>query len=191
MIERWNAGCHNSAQLCREIQAQGYAGQYSIVRHFAGTLREKSGLPPRIRSATGKTVRQDPSLRPLTLRTLAHLVGRPQDKLDENEREYIDRLRSIHPRLQTVVELATDFATMVRHRQAENLDLWLAKAKSSALSRFAAGLKRDYPAVFAALSLPWSNGPTEGHINRLKCLKRQITDGQTRSASASASGGIS
>ncbi len=159
MIERWNAGCHNAAQLCREIQAQGYAGQYSIVRHFAGTLREKSGLPPRLRSATGKTVRQDPSLRPLTLRTLAHLVGRPQDKLDENEREYIDRLRSIHPRLQTVVELATDFATMVCHRQAENLDLWLAKARSSALSRFVAGLKRDYPAVFAALSLPRQMDP--------------------------------
>ena len=77
ILERWNAGCHNSAQLCREIQAQGFSGQYSIVRHFAGTLREKSGLPPRIRSATGKTVRQDPSQRPPTLRMLAHLVGRP------------------------------------------------------------------------------------------------------------------
>jgi transposase len=105
---------------------------------------------------------------------LAHLVGRPQDKLDENERDYIDRLRSIHPRLQTVVELAKDFATMVRHRQADNLNLWLAKAKTSAFNRFAAGLKRDYLAVFAALTLPWSNGPTEGHINRLKCLKRQM-----------------
>ena len=28
--------------------------------------------------------------------------------------------------------------------------------------------------VCAGLSLSWSNGPTEGHINRLKCLKRQM-----------------
>jgi transposase len=28
--------------------------------------------------------------------------------------------------------------------------------------------------VRAALSLPWSNGPTEGHVNRLKLLKRQM-----------------
>ena len=63
---------------------------------------------------------------------------------------------------------------MVRHRQAAKLDIWLAKARSSLLRRFADSITRDYPAVFAALSLPWSNGPTEGHINRLKCLKRQM-----------------
>jgi transposase len=39
---------------------------------------------------------------------------------------------------------------------------------------FAVGLRQDIAAVRAGLSLPWSNGPTEGHINRLKCLKRQM-----------------
>jgi transposase len=33
-------------------------------------------------------------------------------------------------------------------------------------------LQRDYAAVKAALMLPWSNGPVEGHINRLKLIKR-------------------
>jgi transposase len=28
--------------------------------------------------------------------------------------------------------------------------------------------------VKAAVTLPWSQGPTEGHINRLKMLKRQM-----------------
>jgi transposase len=174
LIERWNAGCHNAAQLCREIQAQGYSGQYSIVRHFAGTLREKSGLPPRIRNAKGATIRRDPSQRPPTLRMLAHLIGRSPDKLDEQEQEYVHQLSAIHPKLQVAIELAKDFATMVRCRQVDKLNLWLAKAKTSLLCRFAAGLRQDYVAIRAALSLPWSNGPTEGHINRLKCLKRQM-----------------
>jgi transposase len=33
---------------------------------------------------------------------------------------------------------------------------------------------RDYPAILAALQLPWSNGLVEGHFNRLKFLKRQM-----------------
>jgi transposase len=174
LIERWNAGCHNAAQLCREIQAQGFAGQYTIVRHFVSALRKASGLPPRIRNATGKTIRRDPTQRPPTLRMLAHLIGRPPDELDEREQEYIGRLDNIHPRLTEAVRLAREFANMVRQRQVEKLNFWLAKAKSSLLRRFATGLCQDYRAVRAALALPWSNGPTEGHINRLKCLKRQM-----------------
>jgi transposase len=42
------------------------------------------------------------------------------------------------------------------------------------LSSFVNGIKRDYAAVRAACSLPWSNGTVEGHVNRLKFLKRQM-----------------
>ena len=108
------------------------------------------------------------------IRKLAHLIGRPPDKIDKREQETIERLGAVHPKLEAVVELARDFVAMVRHRRAEELDIWLAWAKTSLLSSFAAGLRRDEAAVRAALSLPWSNGPTEGHINRLKCLKRQM-----------------
>jgi transposase len=42
------------------------------------------------------------------------------------------------------------------------------------LRRFAAGLLADYEAVKAGLRLPWSTGPVEGQINRLKMLKRSM-----------------
>jgi transposase len=42
------------------------------------------------------------------------------------------------------------------------------------LRAFAQGLVKDYEAVKAGLTLPWSNGPTEGHIHKLKLLKRQM-----------------
>jgi hypothetical protein len=42
-----------------------------------------------------------------------------------------------------------------------------------ALARFAQGLREDLTAITAGLTLPWSNGPVEGHVNRLKLLKRQ------------------
>jgi transposase len=42
------------------------------------------------------------------------------------------------------------------------------------LAGFARGLRKDQLAVAGALSLPWSNGQTEGHITRLKLIKRQM-----------------
>ena len=43
-----------------------------------------------------------------------------------------------------------------------------------AIRRFATGLYEDYEAVKAGVTLPWNSGPVEGHINRLKMLKRQM-----------------
>jgi transposase len=79
--------------------------------------------------------------------------------------------------LAEAVTLAQDFAGLVRQRQPTRLEPWLARAATSALSpfrRFARGLRADYAAVQAAVTLPWSQGPIEGHINRLKMLKRQM-----------------
>ena len=67
---------------------------------------------------------------------------------------------------------------MMRQRQGkERLDGWLQEASSSnlpELQQFAAGIQRDKAAVQAGLSLPYSNGPVEGHINRLKLIKRSM-----------------
>ena len=43
-----------------------------------------------------------------------------------------------------------------------------------AWQRFAKGLRDDYEAVKAGVTLPWSSGPVEGQITRLKLLKRQM-----------------
>jgi transposase len=65
----------------------------------------------------------------------------------------------------------------VRERHPEGLDGWRARAVASGvapLQRFAAGLQADYEAVKAGLMPPWRDGPVEGHINRLKMLKRSM-----------------
>jgi len=64
---------------------------------------------------------------------------------------------------------------MLRERQGERLDGWLQKVETQGrveLKNFAQGVKRDYDAVKAGLTLEWSNGQTEGQVNRLKLLKR-------------------
>jgi transposase len=65
----------------------------------------------------------------------------------------------------------------MRTHAPEQLEPWLLKARASTLlafRHFAEKLEADIEAVRAAVSLPWSNGPVEGQISRLKMLKRQM-----------------
>jgi transposase len=81
------------------------------------------------------------------------------------------------PELTDAITLAQGFIELVRQRLPEDVDGWLAKATNSsikAFQTFAKGLKEDYDAVKAALTLDVSNGPVEGLNNRLKMLKRQM-----------------
>lgn len=74
-------------------------------------------------------------------------------------------------------QLAQQFRTMVQQHESSKLDSWLdacAASNVSDLITFAAGLRQDYVAVRAALTTQWSNGQTEGQVNRLKFLKRQM-----------------
>jgi len=80
-----------------------------------------------------------------------------------------------HPELTRVQQLVQQGTAMIRQRQAANLEAWLQACRGSpsvALQNCAEGLQRDYAAVKAALTLPGSTGPVEGHINRLKLIKR-------------------
>ncbi len=90
----------------------------------------------------------------------------------------IEKLVAACPEIAAARKLAVQFVEMVRNRQADALDPWMAEATASAtpkdLQGFARGLQADLAAVRAALELPWSNGQTEGHIHRLKALKRQM-----------------
>jgi transposase len=86
----------------------------------------------------------------------------------------VERLQQ-HTELTHVQELVQQGAAMIRQRRADALETWLRACRASPsveLRNFVDGLQRDYAAVKAALSLPGSTGPVEGHINRLKLIKR-------------------
>jgi len=66
---------------------------------------------------------------------------------------------------------------LLRERDETALTPWLARAEASGLTEFAAcaaSLRQDEAALVAALTLPWSNGQTEGQVTRLKRVKRQM-----------------
>ncbi len=80
------------------------------------------------------------------------------------------------PTMAQTYTLRQAFLALVRERQGDALEAWMTAAVASgieALTRFAQGLQEDRATVKAGLTLPWSNRPVEGHVNRLKLLKRQ------------------
>jgi transposase len=149
-----------------------------VVAAYVRRLRQAQGLAPGYRS-----VRQslpavaEPSCRRLTPRRAAWLVLRRAEQRTTAETQQLAQLHAQSAEVAEAITLAQDFATLVRQRQPEALDAWLQRATTNApeaLRRFALGLSEDYAAVKAGVTLPWSTGPVEGHINRLKMLKRQM-----------------
>lgn len=51
---------------------------------------------------------------------------------------------------------------------------WIDRASASLVASFAIGDAKDEATVRAAITLPWSNGQTEGQITRLKLVRRQM-----------------
>ncbi len=89
----------------------------------------------------------------------------------------LDSLRVMDEDLGPAYQLAQDFRVMVTKRQESVLSRWLEEAKASGikeLQSLATGIYRDFDAVRAALRMQWSQGQTEGKVNKLKCIKRQM-----------------
>ena len=178
LLRRWNAGRREARGLFRDLQHHGYTGSYATVARYARRLRQAQGWQPREpRPVHTRPLVIEGQHTSLTTRRATRLVlKRPRQRTDEDT-QLIVQLQAQHREVAVAIDLARDFCAIVRERQADRFDLWLARAVVSGvapLQRFAIGLRADYEAVKAGLVLPWSNGPVEGQINRLKMLKRQM-----------------
>ncbi|HEY5866450.1 MAG TPA: transposase [Candidatus Tectomicrobia bacterium] len=151
-----------------------FASRYTYVSR----IRQAQGIPPR-RQGLRQTlpVVAEPVCQPLTPRSTTWLVLRRAAQRPEAEARQLAQFHAQSVQMAEAIDLAQDFTTLVRQRQPECLDPWLTRATTctlEALQRFASGLREDYAAVKAGVTLPWSTSPVEGHINRLKMLKRQM-----------------
>jgi transposase len=165
--QRWTEGCHNKSQLYRELRSQGYThGGRNVFRFLKQVEREAETAG---RSAPRPSV---PSAR-----HVAHLLVQRPERLRVEDQAYLGRLCAQTPVIATAYELAQAFAQMARERQGQNLEAWLAQAWGSGISElrgYARGLEGDRVAVEAGLRQVWSNGQTEGQVNKLKLVKRQM-----------------
>lgn len=162
--QRWSDGIRNASALHRELQALGWRGGISTVERYVNRLRERTDpppatpTPPKPRKVTG-WIMSDPE----------HLSAGSTVALKE--------ILARCPELAAAREHVGSFANMIQNLSGDHLPVWIDQVRANdlpALHRFAAGLQSDWQAVVAGLTVPWNNGPTEGAVNRIKFLKRQM-----------------
>lgn len=153
----------SGTRLFQEIHERGYRGSRQVVRKHLAALR----------AGTAEPVRADiPSPRKIT-----SWIMRPRDTLTESQDKRLLQVRLACPDITRACDLARTFADLVRHRRGYLLLEWIRQAEQDApkpMQGFAGSLRQDLDAVTAGLTLPWSSGVVEGHVNRVKTLKRAM-----------------
>lgn len=151
---------------------QGVQLSYATVRR---ALTERLGRAGKSRPRAN-AAKPRPERPPSPRRLSFDWVRRPERR-SVDARDRLDRLRSASPELTAALDLADEFKSLIRKQSRGTLQDWLTRAEASPCAEvrhFAEGIRRDESAVNAAITMTWSNGPVEGHVNRLKMIKRQM-----------------
>ena len=146
--ERWQAGEHNSQQLWREIQAQGFKGGSETVRRLIVHWHTEDGRsgPPSKRKANKPTSGRAPAApatRLLSPRQARWLLLKPEAELKPEQRLYLEHLGTASPEVLVAQQLVLGFLQLLREREAKALEPWIATARKSGLPElveFATGI---------------------------------------------------
>jgi transposase len=178
ILKRFTHGCHNATQIHKEISEQGYPGVYNnvarVIQYLKRCKREGKPLPdspPGLSAAQAKGI----------------LITRPE-KRTEQQALTIERMKMVDRHVGKCSHLFEEFAGLFRERDdyAEPngddraraaLGRWMEEARESEIPEieaFAAKLFQDMDAVVAAMVWPYSQGQTEGRVNKLKLIKRSM-----------------
>ncbi|MDI9918622.1 ISL3 family transposase [Rhodococcus sp. IEGM 1379] len=162
--ERFNDGHASAAVLYEELRALGYRGSYSSVRDYLRPFRGIGAAPP----STPKV----PKVRRITSWMLRH-----PDNLTDDEQIRLKQVLASCRHLEAAAGHVNSFAEMLTERLGKQLNAWMSAVSADdlpQLHRFVRGLETDHAAVLNGLTLPYSSGAVEGHVNRIKMLKRQM-----------------
>lgn len=177
--KRWEEGEQRAEQLYQELLEKGYTGSVRAVYRYLNRWRssridhEEAVLR---KHRPRKTAPPPGPFDQCQAKQAVWLYMRSPDELNTQEQEQAAFIRQVHPSLETAYQLVQAFVKMVRDQKATELEGWLEEVRAShitELMRFVKGIERDLAPVQAALQLPYSNGVVEGHVHRLKLIKRQ------------------
>lgn len=178
LARRWMEGCTIGRELLAEIQPLGYTGSLTHLQRLLNTWRRAHFAAVIGMSEPGADV----TLRNAAVNVAPPIVAaalciKPRGLLSAAQASKVDRLKAACGEFTTMRRLAMRFRGILRNADAEPLVSWLSDAARSGIhcmQQFATTLRQDLAAVQNAIREPWSNGQTEGQINRLKTLKRAM-----------------
>jgi len=167
-------------RLFDQAKKLGYKDSFGHMAHYVAHVRSlvrANGSP----APAERTIRSLP-LDPLSGSRISPVVAgaicmKPQPLLTERQAGMLAVLKDEVPGFAVLRRLTIRFQSLLRHHDEKRLEQWLTDAKGCgipAVVNFARTLMVDIQAVRNAVIESWSNGQTEGQINRLKMLKRAM-----------------
>lgn len=160
-------GNHNAGQLWREMVNVGFTGSETTVRDAVAKWRKQVNSPVIA-----------PVRLPSASRVSRWLMPWRMIRGEENyASRFIESMCQKEPQLKMAQQLSPDFYRMLKTKNKSQLNQWFSDVSQSGLidlQRVAASMEADATAIHEAISSRWSNGVVEGHVNRLKMLKRQM-----------------
>jgi transposase len=177
----WERGCQNGRMLLDEVRKLGYIGSYSGLVSLVSEWREEKRAADTVAvvaawQATEQASPATAAMRQVSPQEAAALLSKPKAMLNERQRTIVEFLKQ-NPDLVAMRRLVLSFRSILCRGRVTSLRRWIKEAEGAGiagLSKFVRQLKRDQAAVENAVKHDWSNGPVEGHINRLKAVKRQM-----------------
>lgn len=167
--KRWIEGCHNCLVLWQEICSQGFRGSYGAVKYFIKPRRRRKHKAANFVSTSSKDYIKSP-------KESAFIILKEDKDLRESDKNFRNKLFQLYPDISRISEIVKDFKTVFKNKDIKGFFECVGKMMKSEkeIGSFANGLKTDWEAVKAAVCLDWSNGKTEGNVNRLKLIKRKM-----------------
>lgn len=172
----WAEGHRDAKQLCTIIRLHGFTGSHYAVRRCVApwrTARERLRL-----SGPRTTARPTARLIRPSSNRLAWLLVRPELPREPDEARLESLLLEECEPIASSARLISRFGTVIKERKLSDLTMWVNDATRAEIATdvkvFANGIVRDWPEVSAAVRSHYSNGRTEGHVNRLKMIKRKM-----------------
>jgi hypothetical protein len=161
--QRWDEGIRSTEQLHAELRGRGYRGSLRTLRRLSARLRRDTAVPAPPPAPAAKKA--------------ASWILTPAGDLADDDRAALEQITARCAELKVARDLVREFADMLCNRRGERLEAWAARAEASPVSElrgFSKGLRRDWAAVTAGLTVSYSSGAVEGHVNRIKMIKRQM-----------------
>lgn len=177
IVARLNITGYKIKDIIDEIRELGFTGSQTQAYHNINVIKGNHD----IRTSGFSQIPQPriPYIKPLSSRKLAKYIGSCLTEItDPHEKIYLQTLLDNDTELRIVRKLVQIFKAMLARGQG-NVRRWIdfiirSKRKLCGLKNFARGLLRDIKAVENGISMHWSNGTVEGHVNRIKNIKRQM-----------------
>ena len=165
--EQRECGNYNSGRIWREMVARGVTGSETIVRDAVAKWRK--GWNPPVTTAV-----RLPSVSRVSRWLMPWRITRDEENYASR---FISLMCEKEPELKIAQQLALEFYRILKTQNKSQLSSWFTRVHESGSAEFrrvAAGMEADAAAICEAISSRWSNGVVEGHVNRLKMLKRQM-----------------